>query len=487
MSKRGLHFNVVLNTVGIALMLEGLFMLTALPFSFYYRSGDHPAILISSGITLLAGFLAWILTKRSDQTNMGKREGYLIVTLTWILMSAFGLLPFMLSGSISGFTDAFFETISGFSTTGASVLTSVEDIPKGILFWRSMTHWIGGMGIIVLSVAILPYLGSSGMQLFAAETSGPMKDKLHPRIRETAKRLWAVYVLLTAAETIMLLFGGMSLFDALCHSFGTLATGGFSTRNLSMAAYSPYNQYVVLVFMFLAAINYTSHYFALRGNFSGYFRNQEFRFFTLIVIVCGLFISLWLLFANHYETEDAFRSGFFQVVSIISCTGFANDDFILWPTHLWVILLLLMFIGGCAGSTTGSIKSIRHLLLLKTGAREFRRIIHPSAVISIKHNGNPVSEDVLLKILLFFFVYLLTFATGTLLLCVNGVDLVSASSGVASCMGGVGPAMGVYGPMSNYSAAPEFSKWVLSSCMLLGRLELYAVFILFAPSFWKNK
>lgn len=488
MTSSSINFKMVFRTIGIALMIEGLFMLTALPFVFYFHSGDHYPILISSAITLFAGFLPWIITLKNHNKHMGKREGYIVVTLTWVTMSLFGTLPFILSGVIPSFTDAFFETISGFSTTGASILKDVEIVPKGILFWRSMTHWIGGMGIIVLSVAILPFLGTGGMQLFSAESSGPMKDKLHPRIQETAKRLWGIYVLLTAAETILLCVGGMPLFDSLCHSFGTIATGGFSTKNISMLYYSPYIQYVVMIFMILAAINFTLHFHLLRGKVKQLWKDEELRLFLLIILGSGLFISLSLYFHNDYAYgfEESLRKGFFQVASIISCTGFANDDFVLWPTQLWLILFFLMLIGGCAGSTTGSIKVMRYLMILKSARREFRKIVHPSAIIHIRYNGKPVQEEILFKIIVFFFMYIATFATGWLLLCISGVDYVSAAGAVATTMGGVGPGLGVFGPMSNFSAAPEFSKWVLSACMLLGRLELFSVFILFAPSFWKN-
>lgn len=486
MSSSTINLKMVFRTIGLALMLEGLFMLTSLPFSFYYNSGDHWAMIISSVITVAAGFLPWVLTRRNLNKQMGKREGYMVVTFTWVIMSLFGTLPYMISGVIPHFTDAFFETISGFSTTGASILTDVEVVPHGVLFWRSMTHWIGGMGIIVLSVAILPFLGTGGMMLFSAESSGPLKDKLHPRIQETAKKLWGIYVLLTAALIIFLWAGGMSLFDSMCHAFGTLATGGFSTKNVSLMAYTPYAQYVVMIFMIIAAINFTLHFYLLKGDVKKFWKDEELRLFITIILVSGLFIGLSLNFYYDYGLEKSLRNGFFQVASIISCTGFANDDFVLWPTQLWLVLFFLMLIGGCAGSTTGSMKVMRYLMILRIGRREFKRIIHPNAVIAVRYNDKHVSEDVLLKIVFFFFLYVLTFAIGTLLLCISGVDFTSSAGAVATTMGGVGPGLGVFGPMSNFSAAPEFSKWVLSACMLLGRLELFSVFILFAPSFWRK-
>ncbi len=481
-----INFKYVFRTVGLVLMIESVFMLSGLPFSFYFRSGDHGPLLLSFLITLAAGLALFLPFVRTFQKNIGKREGYLVVSATWVLISLFGTLPYLLSGAIPRFTDAFFESISGFSTTGASILTDVEAVPQGLLFWRSITHWIGGMGIIVLSVAILPFLGAGGMQLFSAESSGPMGEKLHPRIRETAKKLWGIYVLLTVAEVFLLMVGGMPLFDSMCHSFGTVATGGFGVKNDSIASYSPYIQYVITIFMILAATNFTLHYYALTGNIKRYFKDEEFRLFLGIIIGAALFIGLNLYFRTQYSLEHSLRAGFFQVASIISCTGFASEDFVLWPTALWLVLFFLMLIGGCAGSTTGSVKVMRYLMLFKMAGREFKKMFHPSAVLVLRYNKKPVSDNVLTKIMAFFLIYILTFATGVLLLSVNDIDFTSAAGAVATTMGGVGPGLGVFGPMSNYSAAPDFSKWVLAACMLLGRLELFSVLILFTPSFWKR-
>lgn len=486
MATATINYKMVFRTIGLALMIEGAFMLTALPFSFYFHSGDHFDLMLASLITVTAGLIPYLATLKNLDRQMGKREGYLVVTATWLAMSLFGSLPYWLNGAIPRFTDAFFETISGFSTTGASILTDIEIVPKGLLFWRSMTHWIGGMGIIVLSVAILPFLGAGGMQLFSAESSGPMKDKLHPRIRETAKKLWGIYFLLTIAEILLLLAGGMPLFDSMCHSFGTLATGGFSTQNISIMGYSPYIQYVITIFMILAAINFTLHFYALKGEFRKFWRDDELKLFLTIILAAGLFVGLNLFLKNTYSLEHSFRAGFFQVASIISCTGFASEDFILWPTALWLVLFFLMLVGGCAGSTTGSVKVMRYLMLFRIGGREFKKIFHPNAVFVVRYNQRPVSEEILMKIIAFFFIYVITFATGVLLLCINGIDFTSSAGAVATTMGGVGPGLGVFGPMSNFSAAPDFTKWVLSACMLLGRLELFSVLILLTPSFWKK-
>jgi trk system potassium uptake protein len=480
------NYRIIFRLVGIALIIESLFMFLCLPFSFYYKAGDHHALIYSGLITLMAGVLPWLLTLRNHSKEMFKREGYLTVVLAWVMMSAFGTLPYLFSRSAPVFTDAFFETISGFSTTGASIFTDIESVPEGILFWRSITHWMGGMGIIVLSVAILPFLGHGGMQLFNAEATGPMKDKLHPRIQETAKRLWGIYLLLTILQTIFLMAGGMSIYDALCHSFGTVATGGFSTKNASLGHYSPYIQYVCVVFMLLAAINFTLHFRLLRGEIRNVIRDNELRLFLGIMFAATAIAFLVLSFTCNYPTELAFRASLFQVVSIGTCTGFASDDYLLWPSSLSLLMLILMFIGGSAGSTTGSIKVMRHLMMVKAAFRQFKLILHPSAVIPLRYNGAIVSSEVIHKIFVFFMLYVSTFTIGTIAMCFSGDDLVSSAGAVASCMGGVGPGLGDYGPAANYASAAASGKWILSFCMLAGRLELFSFFILFAPSFWKK-
>jgi len=464
-------------------------MFSALPFSYYYGGSDSNAIIASGIITIIFGVLFRLITREADEKSIGKKEGYVIVTFSWVVISIFGTLPYLLSNSISNFTDAFFETISGFSTTGASILTDIEAVPKGILFWRSMTHWIGGMGIVVLTVAILPFLGIGGMQLFNAEASGPTKDKLHPRITEAAKRLWGIYVLLTVLETALLLAGGMNLFESLCHSFGTVATGGFSPKNSSIAGYSPYIQYVIMIFMFLAGISFTLHYYALKGKFSKIFNNGELKFYLSIIFIASIIIGCFLFYDSYNQynsTEKAFRDAFFQVISIVTCTGFATTDYMQWSFFLWFFIFLLMFSGGCAGSTAGGIKIIRHLLLFKNASLEFKRLIHPNAVIPVKLNGKPVPQDIIFNILAFFLMYISIWAVSSLLLSIIGMDPYSAMGSVATTMGGIGPGLGTTGPASNFSMVPELGKWILAFMMLIGRLEIFTVFILFAPSFWKK-
>ena len=497
---RGSKINIrlIIKLIGLLLMIEGLFVFTSLPFSIYYMGengfsfslfngkDDFWALLISGFFIVFVGALLWFSSPRKLDKNMGKREGYIIVTFTWIVISLFGCIPFVLSGTITDFTNAFFETISGFTTTGASILNDIESLPKGILFWRSMTHWIGGMGIIVLSIAILPVLGIGGMQLFVAEVPGPTPDKIHPRISHTAKRLWAIYVILTFVETGFLMFGGMDLFDAVCHAFGTMATGGFSTQNASVANYSPYIQYVIILFMIFAGTNFTLHYFALHGQLKKVWKNEEFRYYIFAILIITLIVSIALIFTYGSGFEKGFRDSLFQVVSIITTTGFVTADYLLWPFFVWLIIFMLMFAGGCAGSTGGGIKMMRQLLLLKNSSVELKRLIHPNAIIPVRFNGKPVSQEIMFNILAFFLIYVMIFVFGSLFMSMLGLDFESAIGSVAATIGNIGPGIGSVGPVSNYSAIPAVGKWFLSFLMLLGRLELFTVLILLSPAFWKR-
>lgn len=477
---------LIVKFLGILLGIEALFMLTSLPFSLYYHEDVLP-ILYSAGITSFIGLIMWFSTRNYTDKNVSRREGYILVSITWVVISFFGALPFLFSNTVASLSDAFFETMSGFTTTGASILTDIEITPKGILFWRSMTHWLGGMGIIVLSLAILPLLGIGGMQLFVAEVPGPVPDKLHPRVTETAKRLWGIYVLLTLAETILLMFGGMSLFDALCHAFGTMATGGFSTQNASVANYSPYIQYVIIFFMILAGTNFTLHYFALKGKFKKVVYNEEFKFFIGLLFGISIIIAIALIWYQNYPFEKAFRDSLFQVVSIVTTTGFVSADYLKWtPTFLWFIIFLLMFTGGSAGSTGGGIKIVRILLLFKNSVLELKRLIHPNAIIPLRFSGKSVSRDIITNVLAFLIIYLIIFALGSLFMSILGLDFESAIGSVAATLGNIGPAIGSVGPVDNYAHIPEVGKWFLSFLMLLGRLELFTILILFTPAFWKK-
>ena len=461
-------------------------MLFAVPFSLYYHDPDLFPILISSGISILAGGLAWLIFLRAP-INFGKREGYIIVTCSWIIFSFFGSLPFVLSEEIPGFTDAFFETMSGFTTTGASILNDIESMSHGLLLWRSMTQWIGGMGIIVLSIAILPILGIGGMQLFVAEVPGPTPDKLHPRIKATATRLWGIYILFTGVETILLLFGDMNLFDAINHSFTTMATGGYSTKQASIAFYtSPYIQYVITFFMFLAGTNFTLSYFALHFRFRKVWKNEEFRFYVGLLLSITVIVSVVLYFTESLSVEGAFRNAVFQVVSIVTTTGFVTADYSGWVPFLWVIVLMLMFTGGSAGSTGGSIKMMRILLLLKNSWLELKRMIHPNAILPARFNHRAVSSQIVSNIMAFIIFYLLITVFGVIVISFLGYDLDSSIGAVAATLGNIGPGIGAVGPAENYFDIPAFGKWFLSFLMLMGRLELFTVIVIFSPSFWKK-
>jgi trk system potassium uptake protein TrkH len=476
---------IVLQVIGFLLIIEGVFMMTGIPFSIYYCEKKCLSLLYGGLITSGTGFIIWIFTRKADRF-IGKREGYIIVTATWLVISLFGTLPYLISGAIPNFTNAFFETISGFTTTGASILTDIESMPKGLLYWRAMTHWIGGMGIIVLSVAILPLLGIGGMQLFVAEMPGITPDKLHPRITQTAKRLWLIYVVLTFTETLLLMVGGMDLFDSICHSFATMATGGFSTKNTSIAGYSPFIQYIIIVFMILAGTNFTLHYLGLRIKIREIWKNEEYRYYISFTLGFAVLITLLIFLQSDIGFEKAFRDALFQVVSIVTTTGFVTSDYLIWPGHLWIFIFLLMFIGGSTGSTGGGIKIARQILLLKNSALEFKRMIHPQAIIPVKFNGKTVSPEIMHLVMAFFLFYLITFFAGTFAMVLMGLDFDTAIGATIASLGNIGPGLGHVGPVENYASLPGLAKWLSAFLMLLGRLELFTILILFSPSFWKK-
>lgn len=484
--KSEIHFKQIFNLAGFFLVILGLFMLAGLPFSLYYDDKNPFALLYAGIITSGFGAGVFFLTRKNTKETVSKREGFLAVSLTWTAMSLFGSLPFLISGAIPSFTDAFFETMSGFTTTGATILSDVEVMPKGILFWRSMTHWIGGMGIIVLSIIVLPFLGVGGMSLYAAEMPGVTKDKLHPRISETAKRLWGIYILLTIIHVILLLLGDMNLLESLCHAFGSMGTGGFSTRNASIGAYSPYIQYVIIVFMFLAGMNFTLHFFSFRGKIKEVWRNEEFRYYLYINLGISLVITFFMVARAGTDWERSFRDSLFQVVSIVTTTGYITSDYTTWPGSVWIFILLLMFIGGMAGSTGGGVKVIRQLLLFKNAGKELKRAIHPQGIIPVRLNHEPVSQDIIFKVMAFFQLYMLIFVFGALMLALLGLDFESAIGASISALGNIGPGLGKVGPVGNYGFIHPLGKWLLSFLMLLGRLELFTVLILLTPSFWKR-
>ncbi|MHB9140481.1 MAG: TrkH family potassium uptake protein [Paludibacter sp.] len=487
---KDINLKLVIRILGSLLLVESVALLSVTIIALIYRETDGYYFILSSALCLVAGLSGWFFG-RNAPPSMGKREGSLVVTFTWITFSFFGLLPFWISGSIPSFTDAFFETISGFTTTGASILNNIEQLSFSMLFWRSLTHWIGGLGIIVISLALLPIFGFSGMQLFAAESSGPTKDKIHPKISETAKRLFFIYLSLTAAETILLWWNGMTLFDAVCQSFATIATGGFSTKQNSIAYWnSPIIEYIIILFMILSGVNFSLYYFGLKNKFDKIRQNEELRYFLIVLFIFAIIVCISLIDFTKIQTfnslEKAWRDALFTVSSLMSTTGFTTVDYMLWKPFTWIILLIVMLTGASAGSTSGAIKMVRIVIVCKYCYYEFKRIIHPNAVIPVRYSGHFVQEDVITRILAFVLLYLMVVAFGILVLSMSGMGFLESIGGLITCLGGVGPGLGLVGPTGNFSHIPEFSKWFLSAIMLIGRLELFTVLLLFTPAFWKN-
>ncbi|MFY0627738.1 MAG: TrkH family potassium uptake protein [Reichenbachiella sp.] len=481
------NYKVIINVLGLLVLLNGAFMMTCIPFSLYFDGRDLYPIMMSGIVTMLIGYVTFILTKDSKSKDLRKKDGYLIVTLGWLAMSLFGTLPYLLSESIPNFTDAFFETISGFTTTGATILVDIESLDKGILFWRSLTQWIGGMGIIVLAVAILPILGIGGMQLFVAEAPGITPDKLKPRITETAKRLWFIYVGLTLTEMVLLWIGGMTFFDAINHALTTMATGGFSTKNDSIAHFtSPFIQYTIILFMFLAGTNFTLTYFGLHGKFKTVFKNEEFRYYVVVSLLLASIIAITVHFHYGSSWEMAMRDSLFQVISIITTTGYVTTDYSTWPFNAVVLLFVIMFFGASAGSTAGGVKIVRHVVLVKNSVLELKRQLHPSAILPVRLNKKAVHRDITFNILAFIMIYISIFAVGSVIMAWIGVDFLTAIGSVATSLGNIGPGLGDVGPVNNFYSIPSAGKWFLSFLMLLGRLELFTVLILLTPFFWKK-
>lgn len=481
-----MNLKVILRVLGFLLFVEGIAMILSLFVSLLYKEPDSLAFVISAGINIVTGGIIVLSTKNASK-DIGKREGFVIVSLVWVVFSFFGSLPFLISGAIPSFTDAFFETISGFTTTGSSILNNIEELPHGILFWRSIIQWLGGMGIIVLSLAILPVFGIGGMQLYAAEVPGPTPDKISPRIRQTATTLWVIYLGFTVAETLLLWIGGMGLFDAVCHSFTTMATGGFSTKQASVAHWSsPFIHYTITVFMFLAGTNFTLSYLALKGKFKVVIKDEEFKYYGFFTLGFTIIIFAGLLITTQLGVETAFREALFQVVSIITTTGYATADYLLWTPFLTILIFGLFFFGGSAGSTGGGIKIMRIVLLIKNSYYELRRMIHPHAIIPVRFNKHSVDSKIITNVLAFFMLYFLIFAFSTIIFTLFDPDLDSAMGAVATSLGNIGPGLGNVGPSETFAHVHPAGKWFLSFLMLLGRLELFTVLVLFSPAFWKK-
>ena len=487
---RTFNTRMVFRTMGALLLIESVFMALALGVSLWYGEADSGVFLLSTIITLLAGIMG-LLIGRGAESRMGEREGYVIVAMVWVVFSAFGLLPYYLSGQTPTLTDAWFESMSGFTTTGATIIPDLEVITHGLLFWRSLTQWIGGMGIIVLSIAILPIFGLNGMQLYAAEVSGLTYEKVSPRIADTAKMMWSIYVLLTATEVAALWLCGMDVFDAVCHSFSTIATGGFSTHNNSLEFYdSAAIHYTVTFFMFISGINFVLLIYLLRGKARNFFQDEELRWYSVAVLVFAVMLTLGLYIARPGWTglhmERAFRDSIFTVISSMTSTGYTISDYMYWPVVAWVVIFFLMLTGACAGSTAGGIKWVRLSIILKNGVAEFQRRIHPNAIIPVKLNEKNVPQQTINNIMAFLIFYIFIIVITVVIFCASGVNFDESIGAAVSAIGNVGISIGQFGPSGTYAEFPTVAKWVMSFVMLIGRLEIFTVLLLFTKALWRK-
>ena len=495
-----INHKIIINLFGVLLLFNSGFMFLSTLVSLYFSDGVTLEFFLAGMIVFVIGSIFFFSTKNNVQ-QIQKKEVFIIVTFGWLLMICSGMLPFIFTDSIPQMSHAFFETSSGYTATGASVVENIENLPESILFWRSTTHWIGGMGIIVLAVAILPLLGVGGMQLFSAETPGPSGNKLHPRITDTAKRLWYIYVGLTLAETLLLNIAGMGFFDAINNSMSTIATGGFSTKNASIAHWNnnPSIQYIIIFFMFISGANFVLSYFALKGKVNKFINDEEFRVYFMFVFISVIIVSFVLYFNvdltnskfDHPQIygkfESSIRHALFQVIAVITTTGLVTGDFSGWTPFLTVFFFCLMFIGGSSGSTSGGVKIVRHLLMIKSAFLELKRSLHPSVIIKPRYNGSILDQNIIHNIYGFLILYILLFISGVFFFTIIGLDFKSSLGVSAASLGNVGPAIGDFGPSFSYSSLPESGKYLASFLMIFGRLELFTVFVIFTPYFWKNR
>ncbi|WP_321438159.1 TrkH family potassium uptake protein [uncultured Bacteroides sp.] len=481
-----INLKMICKIMGILVLIEAVLLLCCAGISLIYQEDVlNDFLMVAAGSALLGGILVLIGKGASRQIN--RRDGYLIVAIIWLLFSAIGMLPFLINGYIPRTVDAFFETMSGFTTTGATVLDNIESLPHGLLFWRSLTQWTGGMGIIIFTIAVLPIFGIGSMQLFAAEAVG-QHSKPHPRINVTIKWIWYIYLILTATQVIFLLFGGMDIFDSVCHSFSTVSTGGFSTKQTSIAYYhSPYIEYVTSIFIILAGINFTLFFYLAKGKIKKVLFDGELKWFLRSLIAFTAIFSVALYYTTPMGAEESFRKALLQVSSLHTTTGFTSADYMTWGPFLWVMLGIIMFLGACSGSASGAIKSIRLLILSKMTKNEFKRMVHPNAVLPLKVNKITISPSVQSSILLFVLIYVVIFTIGWLAMMAMGVGNMEAFGTVISSMSGVGKGLGLCGPAHSWNCLPDGGKWLLSFLMLIGRLELFSVLVLFTPQFWKKR
>ena len=491
---------IVFRTLGALLLIESLFMLVPTVTAYLYENSDLGAWIVTTVLTMLGGLL-FLLIGHGAQKRVGEREGYVIVASVWIVFSMFGMLPFWLSGALPTLADCWFETMAGFTTTGATVCDDVESMSQSLLLWRALMQWVGGLGIIVLSVAILPMFGLGGMQLYSAEVTGVSYDKLSPRIADTAKHMWVTYILLTVSQTVLLYLEGMPHFDAICHSMSTISTGGFSTRNNSMIDYNAAIQWTTAVFMFLSGMNFTQLIYLFRGHPGKIFNDEETRWYSIAVLVATVFLSIGLFihygiehdfsqFSFAYETlemtERALRKGFFMVCSAMTSTGFAASDYMTWPKLLWVFVFFLMFTGAASGSTAGGIKWVRIGIFAKSAMTELKRRIHPNAVIPVRFNGRTVNEQTTSNVMAFMFFYIVIIVIASLIFCASGVDFDEAIGTAVSGIGNVGVSIGQFGPLGSYVDYPTTAKWTMTAVMLIGRLEIFTVLLLFSKALWRK-
>ena len=482
------HPKVIFRIVGILLFIEAAFLLGSIGVSLFYGEQTVRPLLYSFGIIALAGALLVTLCKGGER-NISRKDGYMVVTLCWVVFSLFGTLPYMLTGSIPGFTDAFFETMSGFTTTGATILEDIEALPRSILFWRMMTHWVGGLGIVFFTVAVFPMFGLNDINLFSAESVGPIRAKLHPRISVTARWILTIYIALTIFCSVALRIAGMDWFDAVCHAMSTIATGGFSTKQASIAAFnSPAIEYVITFFMFVSGVNLSLLYLAIfKARPMALFRDTEFKTYFMIVAAFSLIIGAGLFFTTGLGVEGSLRASLFQVVAIQTTTGFATVNYVVWMPLLWLLLCALMFIGACSGSTSGAMKCARISILFKVMWNEFKRIVHPNAVIPVRMTGRIIPAAIQSAILAYTVIYIFMLVLGLFVNMAFGVDFLDAFSLSVASVGNVGPALGHYGPMDSFAPLPAAVKWFSAFQMLVGRLEFFAVLLLLTPVFWKRR
>lgn len=497
---RTFNTRIVAKTLGALVLIESVLMAIATAISWMYRDSDRDSFLVATLCTFSASIWGLLFGRKAD-ARVSEREGYVIVALVWVVFSLFGLLPYWMSGAIPSFTDAWFEAMSGFTTTGATILNDIEVLSHGALFWRSLSQWLGGMGIIVLSIAILPMFGLGGMQLYAAEMNGLSYEKLSPHIADTAKHLWLTYILLTVVLGGLYTLEGMPVFDSICHSMTTIATGGFSTKNASMAYYSPLIQYTCMLFMFLSGLNYGLLILAFRGRPRRLWEDEETRWYTVAVLVVTILLALDMAY-YHYsddipdtffisslwweQIEEALRQSLFATIATMTSSGFAISDYMVWPSAMWCLIFFVMVTGASSGSTSGGMKWVRLMVFIKSGVTEFHRRIHPNAIVPVKINGKPLSQQTTNNVMAFMVFYLMILVASTIALCSMEVSFDESIGATVSMLGNIGPAIGQYGPNGTFANFPALGKWLLTALMLIGRLEIFTVLLLFTKVLWRK-